>query len=626
MLDMGYAQGAADSPKGARSASLPTLLISSISSTSSTSSISSTRDKDEYVDVKTGEGDIMEKALVSFLKIRGEIKVNDALKNDRTFKQLNQAKSLKYHIKLAYSLHVGWAIEGAIGSLRKVDPCYVSPDVNLTTRLNDASKEYNVQLLMSNHFVKHLNGQLNAECRPVDRVQVKGIEDPVTLYTYQPPEYPDDMTAQDKTTFTTLWLQAFDQYIDGNWEDCRMSVKQCLAIHRNDGPCQMLLRTIKELGNEPNKPWKGYRELTSAHVEATKARKKVAKTLRQISSIQDHHKEEERKRLEPLGDHELECVRTHLCRAATTPTVKNFKNTITNNKFTGTHALVSGVLNHATQGLQSLLGIGTEQIQKIEQDGVGAIVQEVQALVAAAKGNDKERGQAEKIQEYLDYILHDTCSEKEVPGHGVRDCGRDAACSFEHFMQHENVAQAHLTKAHVLALRLYTTPAFRTINGPLRDQTRSTPHPLPATVYYLREGIKKLRATLKTGEQTTNGAGQKVAGAKHTVLWRGLKRVHLTNQFKDCGGTELAPMSTTSELQVALNYGTCDEGSVLFRICVADQLVHGADLKWVSVFPNDAEVLYPPLTFLRPTKRMQEVNVNGICVTVIEVTPDLSAD
>ena len=86
-------------------------------------------------------------------------------------------------------------------------------------------------------------------------------------------------------------------------------------------------------------------------------------------------------------------------------------------------------------------------------------------------------------------------------------------------------------------------------------------------------------------------------------------------------------MSTTRDLEIALQYGTCDVGSVLFRIEVPDALGQGADLRWVSAFPRDEEVLYPPLTYLRPTRRRQEVvhPTTGVRVTVIEVTPDLSA-
>ena len=170
--------------------------------------------------------------------------------------------------------------------------------------------------------------------------------------------------------------------------------------------------------------------------------------------------------------------------------------------------------------------------------------------------------------------------------------------------------------------------AYKKINNPLRDQgrfERGEPHPLPATVTFLRDAIVKLRGTEKnmTKEETKTPA---VSSEK--VFWRGIKEVHLTDEFKSGGGAELAPMSTTSELSVALQYGSCEHGSVLFRIVVRDDLMHGADLRWISAFPCDSEVLYPPLTFLRPdkNKEVQDVVRNGVCIKVIEVSPDMGAN
>jgi len=114
------------------------------------------------------------------------------------------------------------------------------------------------------------------------------------------------------------------------------------------------------------------------------------------------------------------------------------------------------------------------------------------------------------------------------------------------------------------------------------------------------------------------------------TLWRGLKNVHITRRFAIEGGTELAPMSTTTSLEVAIKYGvpkTKNGSSLLFKIKVANALKHGADLSWLSAFPGEAEVLYPPLTYLLPTGRMQELKSesSGRLITVIEMEPDLSA-
>jgi class 3 adenylate cyclase len=54
-----------------------------------------------------------------------------------------------YKIKMGFGLHLGWAIEGAIGSHFKIDASYLSPNVNMASRLNAATKQFGVLLLFS---------------------------------------------------------------------------------------------------------------------------------------------------------------------------------------------------------------------------------------------------------------------------------------------------------------------------------------------------------------------------------------------------------------------------------------------------------------------------------------------
>ena len=60
-------------------------------------------------------------------------------------KRYNNSKRLKreiknFQVKMNFGLHIGWAIEGAIGSNHKIDASYLSPNVNLASRLEAASK------------------------------------------------------------------------------------------------------------------------------------------------------------------------------------------------------------------------------------------------------------------------------------------------------------------------------------------------------------------------------------------------------------------------------------------------------------------------------------------------------
>ena len=55
----------------------------------------------------------------------------------------------KYRVRMGFGLHVGWAIEGAIGSEFKIDASYLSPNVNMAARLEGMTKIYGVPLLIT---------------------------------------------------------------------------------------------------------------------------------------------------------------------------------------------------------------------------------------------------------------------------------------------------------------------------------------------------------------------------------------------------------------------------------------------------------------------------------------------
>lgn len=89
-----------------------------------------------------------------------------------------------YNVRIGCGLHYGWAIEGAIGSNRKIDASYLSPHVNFTEFLESSTKAYGVPLLMSESFYKRLSSSVNRYCRQVDRIKRVDDDDPVGLYTY----------------------------------------------------------------------------------------------------------------------------------------------------------------------------------------------------------------------------------------------------------------------------------------------------------------------------------------------------------------------------------------------------------------------------------------------------------
>jgi len=75
---------------------------------------------------------------------------------------------------MGFGLHVGWSIEGAIGSEFKIDASYLSPDVNMAARLEAGTKLYGVPLLITGVTVACMSASTKKEMRLIDRVTSPG--------------------------------------------------------------------------------------------------------------------------------------------------------------------------------------------------------------------------------------------------------------------------------------------------------------------------------------------------------------------------------------------------------------------------------------------------------------------
>jgi len=75
-----------------------------------------------------------------------------------------------YQVALGFGLHIGWAIEGAIGSGFKIDASYLSPNVNMANILEAATKEYGVPLLLTGDLYGYLSDKMKLNCRRLDIV------------------------------------------------------------------------------------------------------------------------------------------------------------------------------------------------------------------------------------------------------------------------------------------------------------------------------------------------------------------------------------------------------------------------------------------------------------------------
>lgn len=184
--------------------------------------------------------------------------------------------------------------------------------------------------------------------------------------------------------------------------------------------------------------------------------------------------------------------------------------------------------------------------------------------------------------------------------------------TIDELMLSPDVLTAGLKRHHVVALRLYTTKSFESINKPMRANPPTKPNPFAATTFFISEAIKKMRTV----------AAEKPDAYEKVVYWRGLDGMALSQRFATEGGTEFGCMSTSTSKDVAIEFSK-SKHPLVFKFATDNPLSRGADISFLSVYPEEKEMLYPPLTYLRVEHIGVEVH-DYKRVLVASVTPVIS--
>eukprot|EP00808_Paulinella_micropora_P005493 g9109.t1 len=160
-----------------------------------------------------------------------------------------------------------------------------------------------------------------------------------------------------------------------------------------------------------------------------------------------------------------------------------------------------------------------------------------------------------------------------------------------------------LQRAEVIGLRLYTGPMFMKYNTLLRG--------LCSGLDWMVKQYKELCQgnTYTTTVHVINSALVKLGSlTKAQVVYRGIsggklpEQFHKVDEYNVRGGVETAFMSTTVERNVALEYAgqRPDAASMVMEIKMG-LVDRGADLSWVSQYPHEREICFPPLCALEVT-------------------------
>jgi class 3 adenylate cyclase len=239
-------------------------------------------------------------SLLAFMKICAKVNRYPEILKYRNHVKLNE-RMPNYQVKMGFGLHVGWAIEGAIGSEFKIDASYLSPNVNMASKLEEKTKAYGVPLLISGDAYNLMTEEVQEYCRKVDIILVNNL--PMNLYTadmdyslltpkvalptnhltraelkrklsngevtpiqlYRRSKDIRKMRERFVPEFFENFSTAFNAYATGDWETCRYYLDICAKYQPNDGPSVNLLKIMQDSDFKVPEGWQGYITATGGH-------------------------------------------------------------------------------------------------------------------------------------------------------------------------------------------------------------------------------------------------------------------------------------------------------------------------------------------------------------------------
>ena len=175
-----------------------------------------------------------------------------------------------FSVSVMYGMDAGWAVEGAVGSEYKIDATYLSPHVNMASRMMSATKQYGVTILLSHAVEKLLSTAARSKLRHLDTVTVKGSDVAQQIFTFDArhervefflfERTPDQADAEAEAYTPAVWgndqdlnamrqhvsdefmkkfKEGVDLYLDGKWKT---------AVEKLKDADDIMIETVLESG------------------------------------------------------------------------------------------------------------------------------------------------------------------------------------------------------------------------------------------------------------------------------------------------------------------------------------------------------------------------------------------
>ncbi len=161
-------------------------------------------------------------------------------------------------LMMGVGVNTGEVIVGNIGGDKRLDYTIIGDNVNLGSRLEGLTKNYGVDMLISQSTYDAL-GQSDIVCRTLDLVAVKGKSKPIRIFEPIAPDAPPRIAGLANAAYAVKNDEAFQAYLDRRFDDAIQLYRELIHIDRGeDLTAKMMIERCEALKVSPPPPgWDG---------------------------------------------------------------------------------------------------------------------------------------------------------------------------------------------------------------------------------------------------------------------------------------------------------------------------------------------------------------------------------
>lgn len=189
----------------------------------------------------------------------GWMAVQSALDMRRRLKEFNDSRPGKDPFCFGIGISSGEVVSGNIGSEKRMDYTVIGDAVNVSSRLEQLTKEYRCDIILSEFTYSLCSDRIWV--RELDKVRVKGKNQPIGIYELvQNRAEPLDGETQ---KFLELYSNGRDAYIARNFPKAISCFEAALAMRPSDRAVEVHIeRSLSYLQVPPPEDWDGVHTMT----------------------------------------------------------------------------------------------------------------------------------------------------------------------------------------------------------------------------------------------------------------------------------------------------------------------------------------------------------------------------